>query len=589
MTTMLSFSSALVAAYILAFVHGSPLLDRAAKFGAVTQLESVNVPRTWSSKGAANSNITMLMQIALKQNNIDGLATKLMDISNPTSANYGKWLSKDELEVYTSPSVETVQTVKSWLSLYDINEDSIFQPTPDAIEIRLPISKMETMLSTKFDMYEESVTGRTVPRTSAYSLPLLLHDHIDTIQPTTAFHRNMGPQVAQNSTSIPLSKRATCDPSNIVPSCIESYYNVDYAGSGRASLGVTGLIGLSASHTDAQSFLSSYDSSVSADFQDISVSDATNDPSNPSLEGNLDTQIALSIGNPNPVSFITIGPTDNSAFGDELVNLGNYLKSTSSPPTSVSTSYGGEEGGFSSGYLDTVCNNFMAAGALGISVFFSSGGMFSSQHCTNKSLTKPLDYGVGGNGETSCSSGFFPLWPASCPYVTSVGATQFVNGGEEAAQFENGGSTGGGFSNYYSIPSYQSDDVSSYLSQLGDTNSGFFNPSGRGYPDVALVGEYYDIVLNGGTEMVYGTSASSPAWASLISLINDYRIGEGKSTLGFLNPLLYASGAARDALNDITTGNNRGCDSNGFPAASGWDPTTGLGSMNFAALRAALG
>jgi tripeptidyl-peptidase-1 len=65
------------------------------------------------------------------------------------------------------------------------------------------------------------------------------------------------------------------------------------------------------------------------------------------------------------------------------------------------------------------------------------------------------------------------------------------------------------------------------------------------------VGEYYDIVLRGSTERVYGTSASSQSWAALISVINDYRASEGKSTLGFLNPLLY--GSARSALRDITT------------------------------------
>lgn len=34
---------------------------------------------------------------------------------------------------------------------------------------------------------------------------------------------------------------------------------------------------------------------------------------------------------------------------------------------------------------------------------------------------------------------------------------------------------------------------------------------------------------------------------------------------------------------DITTGNNPGCNTNGFYAAAGWDPLTGLGSLNFQA------
>jgi tripeptidyl-peptidase-1 len=41
------------------------------------------------------------------------------------------------------------------------------------------------------------------------------------------------------------------------------------------------------------------------------------------------------------------------------------------------------------------------------------------------------------------------------------------------------------------------------------------------------------------------------------------------------------------AFNDITTGNNPGCGTNGFPAMAGWDPVTGMGSPNYSAMLAA--
>ena len=47
-------------------------------------------------------------------------------------------------------------------------------------------------------------------------------------------------------------------------------------------------------------------------------------------------------------------------------------------------------------------------------------------------------------------------------------------------------------------------------------------------------------------------------------------ITTGRKPLGFLNPWLYGSGLA--GLNDITSGSNPGCNTNGFSAASGWDP-----------------
>lgn len=68
---------------------------------------------------------------------------------------------------------------------------------------------------------------------------------------------------------------------------------------------------------------------------------------------------------------------------------------------------------------------------------------------------------------------------------------------------------------------------------------------------------------------VGGTSASSPTFASVVTLLNDYRLSQGKPVLGFLNPLLYQTG--RNGLNDITSGSSAGCDTSGFPAKQGWD------------------
>jgi tripeptidyl-peptidase I len=166
--------------------------------------------------------------------------------------------------------------------------------------------------------------------------------------------------------------------------------------------------------------------------------------------------------------------------------------------------------------------------------------------------------------------------------MTSVGATQLSGTtSETSASFSSGG-----FSNYFGTPSYQSSAVSSYVKSLGSTNSGKFNTSGRAYPDVAAIGTNLEIVVDGQLEGVDGTSCSSPIFAATISLINDALITAGKSPLGFLNPFLYANPSA---FNDITSGSNPGCNTNGFPAKSGWDPVTGLGTPKFAALKAAAG
>jgi hypothetical protein len=81
-----------------------------------------------------------------------------------------------------------------------------------------------------------------------------------------------------------------------------------------------------------------------------------------------------------------------------------------------------------------------------------------------------------------------------------------------------------------------------------------------------------------------GTSASAPVFAGVISLLNDARIGAGKTPLGFLNPLLYNLSATHpDAFYDVSVGANRcgvidfspNCCDSAYQAAIGWyDPAS---------------
>lgn len=71
----------------------------------------------------------------------------------------------------------------------------------------------------------------------------------------------------------------------------------------------------------------------------------------------------------------------------------------------------------------------------------------------------------------------------------------------------------------------------------------------------------------------------------MISLINSARVDAGNSTLGWLNPSLYS--LASHFTNDIVQGDNKckvegySCCSQGFYATEGWDPVTGLGTIDF--------
>jgi len=200
-----------------------------------------------------------------------------------------------------------------------------------------------------------------------------------------------------------------------------------------------------------------------------------------------------------------------------------------------------------------------------------------------------------GKGHTS---GGFPLkpdampklyasWPASSPWVSAVGATRFVGqkvGGAEMATDQFG--SGGGFSDNFAAFKDQAAAVQHYLKTVAPSHlppAGSFATGGRATPDVAALGEGFQVIANGGVTSVGGTSASAPAFAGFVSLLNEARLAAGKPAMGYLNPFLYQNAAA---FRDVTVGTNAigrgtGPIRYGYPAAPGWDPATGLGTPNF--------
>ena len=191
-------------------------------------------------------------------------------------------------------------------------------------------------------------------------------------------------------------------------------------------------------------------------------------------------------------------------------------------------------------YALSVCNQFAQLGARGITFLCASG-----------------DSGVGNTGSCISNDGkntsaFIPAFPASCPYVTSVGGTKNVEPEVAALNPDNNYSSGGGFSNYFPRPGYQDAVVPAYIASLGAQYRGQYNPAGRGYPDISAQGQHFATIWFGDIQILDGTSAACPTAAGVLALVNDVLIAGGRPPLGFLNPCLYERLHA--AFTDVTSG-----------------------------------
>ncbi len=191
--------------------------------------------------------------------------------------------------------------------------------------------------------------------------------------------------------------------------------------------------------------------------------------------------------------------------------------------------------------------------------------------------------GDGGSWGTGPAGPFGD--PADCSEVIAVGGTALSvgSGGAYAGESAWAGS-GGGYVYGTHEPAFQ-------------RTANIPDPSGViGKPDVAAVADpstgvwVYNSRISGWA-VVGGTSVACPIWAALIADANSERAANGFKPLGEVGPYLYdtiygvnGTGAKYGAdFHDITTG------SNGYAAGVGWDPATGLGSMNAAALVKTLG
>jgi subtilase family serine protease len=200
---------------------------------------------------------------------------------------------------------------------------------------------------------------------------------------------------------------------------------------------------------------------------------------------------------------------------------------------------------------------------------------------------------ASGDSGASCGVGRGVSWPASSPYLTTVGGTRLVvdasnrrldevawNDYAWLSPSDAGGASGGGLSKLYAKPWWQT------------------APNAAGYekravPDLAAHASRFPgfpvVLRDRNGKLTYsvnsGTSAATPVVAVQLALMNQRLAAAGQPRVGFASPFLYT--LPESAFRDIVAGDNSvptdpQSDSKpvkGFQATPGYDLVTGLGVL----------
>ncbi|KAI1740761.1 subtilisin-like protein [Xylaria scruposa] len=619
----------------------------------------------WTKRAKVPADVVLPMRIGLKQSNLDAGHHKLMDLSNPDSPNYGKHMTTQEVVDFFAPKTESVDTVRDWLQNSGISAERItLSANKQWIQFDAKASEVEDLLFADFYVWQHSDGGSDMS-TEAYHLPSKIQEHVDYVTPGTRLRsrqhaakekkmkRSFKDDVRPFITALPgyPNPNSTTCSIYVTADCTRAQYNIPKGSTKSAGnqLGIFESLDDHYSKKDLDEFFKTA-------YPDLKVPTGTYPeerlidgaigaietpspiyPLEVGLESSLDFDSAWPLIYPQgTVLYQTddeyyehtgnftgfwntfLDAIDGSycnyaAFGEkgncnkpECLdptypdnNPGGYTGKLQcgvyKPTNVVSISYGGGEADLPDYYMKRQCSEWLKLALQGTTTVISSG-----------------DSGVGGNGECPTkadgSEVFYPDFASSCPYVLSVGSTEWDRFSNKTAPtpYEKLNEvatarfpSGGGFSNIFPLPPWQAAYVNGYVDTVGKTlpfqsysqfppngdfshiTKGVYNRLGRAYPDVAAVGDR-QIVLGGGKwYLIGGTSLSAPVWGAVLTLVNEERLQAGKPSLGFVNPILYAH---PEVFNDVTQGSNPGCDTVGFKASKGWDPVSGLGSPNFAKL-----
>jgi len=287
----------------------------------------------------------------------------------------------------------------------------------------MPVSQVNELLDASYQLYRHvGMEDSTILRTVGYSLPEVLHAHVEAVAPTTFFSTSTSWQTQRERSFSTTEAQGNVEPRELVTKLssrqdlvvpeflrwLYKTYGYVPAATDKNVLGIVGYNNEFPSPTDLSLFMAIFrKEAVRANFivEPINGGPDKYDTNLPSGEANLNMQYAQAIAFPTPHVFYSIGGKyewhDNGkpiAGKDSESTWLKYLLGKDKIPQTISISYGVNETVIPREYAKVICNLFKQLGARGVSILAASG-----------------DDGVGyGHCNSSGQVQFQPLFPASC-------------------------------------------------------------------------------------------------------------------------------------------------------------------------------